>query len=1037
MRRFALAAFLLCAAAPLAAVAPRPGNGTHTVKLNGQTFTLPAGFTVELAAGPPLVERPIVADFDDAGRLYVGAALGSNEPVEVQLRKKPYRIVRFEDSTGSGRFDRAGVFADKIMFPEGARWIHGSLYVAAPPSIWKLTDTRGAGVADKRIEWFKGKTLTRCANDLHGPYLGPDGWVYWCKGAFAEQTYPRPGRRPLVTKAAHIFRARPDGSGVEPVMTGGMDNPVAVAFTPGGERILTTTFLQRPGGGLRDGLIHAIYGGVYGQTNNVLDGHPWTAPTLMPVLTHMGAAAPAGVLRYESDAFGREYKDNLFAALFNLHKVTRHVLEPDGATFKTRDIDFLVSDSFDFHPTDVVEDADGSLLVIDTGGWYKLCCPTSQLPKPDVLGGIYRVRRTDAPRTADPRGRKLTWAKASAAELARRLDDARSAVRRRAVETLAARGAGAVPALAEVVSTSRSAEARRNAVWTATRIDHADARAAVRRALGDGDELVRQAALHSVSVWRDHVALPALLQMLRGKSAHNRRAAAEALGRLGDRAAVPATLEAVGQPADRALEHSLTFALIEIADRTATEVGLASKEPRTRRAALVALDQMEGGGVKAENVVAELASPEPALKQAAAWVVGHHPEWGASLAGYFRKRLAAKEPRAAREELAAQLARFTAAPAVRKLLAERLAAAAAGLDERRTALRAMALSPPRPTPDDWVDALVQVLAAGKLVPESVAAARAMVLTPKRSAKLIAELLRVGESKLDDEVRLAALAAVPGGLAVVNPLLFDFLCERIDREEPVVVRALAAEVLARARLRRDQLEVLTGSLKVVGPMEVERLLDAFGRSTDPVVGAKLVAALKAAPVKSSLRTETLKPRLAKFGPKVAKEAEALYAALDVDAAKQKARLEELMAFVKGGDARRGQGVFNSAKAACYSCHAIGYRGGKVGPDLTNIGKIRSERDLLEAIVFPSASFVRSYEPVLVRTTRGKVHNGIVRKNTPEEVVLVLNATEEVRIARKDIEEMVPSKVSIMPAGVDQLLTPRELADLVAFLKVVRY
>ena len=67
-------------------------------------------------------------------------------------------------------------------------WFDGSLYVAAPPSIWKLTDTDGDGVADERVEWFQGKTLTGCANDLHGPYLGPDGWIYWCKGAFAEQT---------------------------------------------------------------------------------------------------------------------------------------------------------------------------------------------------------------------------------------------------------------------------------------------------------------------------------------------------------------------------------------------------------------------------------------------------------------------------------------------------------------------------------------------------------------------------------------------------------------------------------------------------------------------------------------------------------------------------------------------------------------------------------------------------------------------------------------------------------------------------------
>ena len=110
----------------------------------------------------------------------------------------------------------------------------------------------------------------------------------------------------------------------------------------------------------------------------------------------MGPAAPCGLTRYESDAFGKEYQDNLFACYFNLHKVSRHVLTPDGATFTTQDQDFVVSPDLDFHPTDVIEDADGSLVVVDTGGWYKLCCPTSQLQKPDVLGAIYRVRRQGA-----------------------------------------------------------------------------------------------------------------------------------------------------------------------------------------------------------------------------------------------------------------------------------------------------------------------------------------------------------------------------------------------------------------------------------------------------------------------------------------------------------------------------------------------------------------------------------------------------------------------------------------------------------------
>ena len=366
------------------------------VKLDGRTFTIPDGFTIERIAGPPLVDRPITAAFDDLGRLYVADSSGSNDNVKKQLAEKPHRIVRLEDTDGDGVFDKQIVFADKMMFPEGTMWLGDSLYVAAPPSIWKLTDTNGDGVADDRVEWFQGKTLTGCANDLHGPYRGPDGWIYWCKGAFAPQSYDRPGKSPFNTRASHIFRCRPDGTGIEPVMTGGMDNPVDVVFTPGGERIFTTTFFVHPGGGQRDGLIHAIYGGIYGKVHEPIfePAHKWTSPQVMPVLLHMGPAAPCGLARYESDAFGKAYQDNVFACYFNLHKVSRHVLVVDGASFKTKDEDFVSSPDLDFHPTDVIEDADGSLVIVDTGGWYKLCCPTSQLHKPDVLGAIYRVRRS-------------------------------------------------------------------------------------------------------------------------------------------------------------------------------------------------------------------------------------------------------------------------------------------------------------------------------------------------------------------------------------------------------------------------------------------------------------------------------------------------------------------------------------------------------------------------------------------------------------------------------------------------------------------
>ena len=68
----------------------------------------------------------------------------------------------------------------------------------------------------------------------------------------------------------------------------------------------------------------------------------------------------------------------------------------------------------------IFEDADGSLVVVDTGPWYKLCCPTSQIAKPDVLGAIYRVRRQDAPAPARADARDRALALRAADHLERR-----------------------------------------------------------------------------------------------------------------------------------------------------------------------------------------------------------------------------------------------------------------------------------------------------------------------------------------------------------------------------------------------------------------------------------------------------------------------------------------------------------------------------------------------------------------------------------------------------------------------------------------
>lgn len=1015
-----------------------PGPKTTTVQLNGHAFTIPDGFTIELAAKAPLVDRPVSASFDEQGRLYVTVSSGSNARGPQQAEEKSHHIVRLEDADRDGVFDKSSVFADKIAMPQGALWHQGSLYVATPPQILKLTDADDDGKAEKREVWHQG-TVTGCMNDLHGPWLGPDGWIYWTKGAWQPQTYMVHGKE-FNTRACHIFRARPDGSGLEPVMTGGMDNPVGLAFTPTGERIVSGTFFQFPGDGKRDGLIHAIYGGIYGKDHDPIHDpiHKWTCPHVLPIMTHLGAAAPCGMTRFESPLFGSDYRDNLFCCLFNMQKVTRHLLIPNGGTYKTQDFDFVVSDQKDFHPTDVVEDADGSLLVIDTGGWYKICCPTSQLVKPDVLGAIYRVRKIGAPKLDDPLGKKIDWQKSAPGDLCKLLDDPRVFVKRRAIATL---GEGKQPAASALQNVLKSAgvEARHNALWAAGRVDVP--REFIERGLKDKDPSIVQAALAAfcppayvesrkfADTFTQRMAVDALaLHVARGLAAENK-----------ERWVAP-LIEQIAANTDPYLEHSLIHAVIRLRARDATLLRSSDANPRVRRAVLIALDQMDGGKLEAQHVLGELDAKDAALREAAWWIASRRPEWGPDVSQHLKRRLLSIASTGSKErsDLVRELGQLAKAKAIQDLLAEQLLNDDTAEAIRIVALQAMAQANLKETPESWMAALQTSLtsADADVLLEAAVTTRMLRLPKNLPAELAVSLRRIGDTAANSAVvRLSSLAAIPGGVKKIDEPLYVFLRKQLVVEQPLQ-RSLAAEILSKGQLDSGQLIGLTQSLKFVSPMELDRLLDAFVQSKDEKVGEGLVAALQAPNLRPALRVDMVKTRLAKFSPAVQKQAEPLYAALNADLAKQQARLEDLLGHIKEGNITRGQVIFNNQKLACVVCHSMGYLGGKVGPDLTRIGGIRTERDLLEAIVFPSASFVRSYEPVLAVTTNGITHNGLVKKDSTDELILTTGPNQEVRLQRDEIEEIQPSHVSVMPAGLDQQLSVRDLADLVAFLKACK-
>ncbi len=1079
------------------------------IPLNGHVFTLPDGFTIELVADSKLAPHPISADFDELGRLYVTDSSGTNDPSKKQLEDKPHRIVRLEDTNGDGVFDTSTVWADKLMFPEGAMWHAGSLYVSAPPSIWKLTDTDDDGVADKREEWLKGETLTGCANDLHGPFLGLDGWIYWCKGAFAEQSYrlekPRPravawdsipsDQRPTVisttagqaaywkkvdeaagskgsalnsgylwkTKASHVFRARPDGTGLEPVMTGGMDNPVDITFLPNGEFIVSNTFLVHPGSGKageRDGLIHGIYGATFGKQHGVLDGHPRTGE-LMPILSHMGAAAPCGLTRYENDVFGAEYRDNLFCCQFNKHKVSRHILKPSGATYESADSDFVVSSNIDFHPTDVFEDADGSLLIVDTGGWYKLCCPTSQLHKPDILGAIYRVRKKDAPKIDDPRGLKIDFNALNAAGRSKLiLDHSRPFLSRRMEEFAAKHRPPFKGRVAEqierdeslrlsfpVVTSNEKRSEHHQMLWQWQRTLQRQGMPFVRPLLFQTQNPdVEESALHVASLHRDPKVL---LEMPRtfSNNAVIRRRVAEVAGRTRNGSAVFELLntnkDSTVRQLDRGELHAFAYALIEIADPVATAEGLKSENSNVRRVALLALDQMDGGGLKPEQVTPLLSSTDAQLNETARWIVSQHPEWGGALAGYLAQQLARvpieiqppSNGSGQDEVLRSQLQQFSSHPAIQEFLLKSAVDQQLHVAARQMALNALGNSKPKELSSLWADVLATLIANDLVLrPTAIQTARKLPLTKQPHAAYQEALLAVANNKMTQpQFRLEALATISSTLPVLNDEQFALVTSNLKPTNGISLRADAADIIANGKLSTTQLHALTAVIQEASPIELDRLLAPYERSTDEAIGLKLIATLKQAKAMSSLRMDSLKKRLAKYSPAVQQGVDELNALVNVDAASQKARIEELLPEMSKGDIRRGLQVFNSQKASCIACHKLAYLGGNVGPDLSKIGGIRTERDLLESILYPSLSFVRSYEPVTITTHNGKVFNGLIRAETSTEITLMTGLNQEVRITRSDIDEQLPGKVSVMPAGLDKQLSIQELADLVTFLK----
>ncbi len=132
-------------------------------------------------------------------------------------------------------------------------------------------------------------------------------------------------------------------------------------------------------------------------------------------------------------------------------------------------------------------------------------------------------------------------------------------------------------------------------------------------------------------------------------------------------------------------------------------------------------------------------------------------------------------------------------------------------------------------------------------------------------------------------------------------------------------------------------------------------------------------------------------------------------------------------VMKADLNRGRLVFSKT---CANCHRLFDDGGDVGPDLTGSQRANLEY-VLENVLDPSAVVAREYQMVVLNLNSGRVLNGIVKQENDK--ALTLRTEKETIVVPKDeIEKRTVSKMSMMPDGLLDKLTPEEVRDLVGYL-----
>jgi len=991
-----------CALALGLALGCRRGEGPpYSPAESLKTVHLEPGFRIEAFVAEPAIASPVAMEFDEHGRLFVVEMPG------YPLDTRPTgRVKLLEDRDRDGAYEHVTTFADGLVLPTGVMpWKRGILVTAAP-DVWYFEDTDGDGHADVRKVVLTGFAFTNPQHTVNGPVYGLDNWIYLAhegpaeaivfKDKFGDQgsglRFPgRSGAAP-VDANGHGVRFRPEGFELE-TLAG--RSQFGHAFDEWGRyftldnsnharhEVIAARYLKRN----PDLLLRSAMQDVsdHGAAATV---YPITRRAEFEMLSEPGQFTSACSLTFAPGGpLGAALGRSSFVAEPAHNLVHRDVWSPSGATFVARRAqdgrEFLAASDAWFRPVNFAAGPDGALYLVD---YYRQMIEhpewgvahhhhdSPELYRGSDRGRIYRITAESQGPAAPP----ARWpGDATADELVALLAHPNLWWRRTAQRLLVDGRPPEAPALLlRLFQQSPSATGRLHALWTLEGLGKLEP-ALVHRALEDPEPGVRENAIRLAEPF-----LP------------------------GHRPLAERLLAMPGDPDAR-----VRFQLL------CTVGGLDSPAARAAR------DRLLFAGIEDEwmQVAALSASSDHAvayLDRALAPRTGLVAREGPGRAAFLRQAAGAVGARRRPAEIG-RLVDRAAAGGADWWRAALLEGVAGGL--RRTRADASVLAAVRPRLLALVEAPSPAIRHGAL---ELLSRAGLPQGPSVRPVLARASARATDRTQDPAARADAL----GLLALAGDHDIARLEELVDPREPEAVQVAAVKALGRA------------SSDAVGTFLVERwktLTPATrNEAAEALLGDRgrtrlLLDALEDGRVPAwTLGFWQKRDLLMHEDPAVRAAAHAL---LEEKAGERERVLKRYEAALDGpADTRRGEEVFRNV---CAKCHRFQGVGSDVGPDLGTV-RNRPASLLLKDVLLPSQSIAQGYEAYVVERASGGIEEGVLAGQTPTTIVLHREGGQEVVIPRGDVRRLYVSQLSAMPADLEQQVSERQMADLLAYVMQVR-